>query len=48
MGYGHTLYDEIPEGWRKAFGKQLSRDLKKALIKDGYLKEFRFSYIKVK
>ena len=47
-GYSYTRYEEIPDGWRKAFGKQLSKDLKKALIKDGYLKEFRFSQIKEK
>lgn len=30
MGYSYTLYDEIPEGWRKAFGKELSEEIKKA------------------
>lgn len=48
MGYDHTLYDDIPEGWKKAFGKQLSKDLKKQLKKDNQLKTFRFSQIKEK
>lgn len=48
IGYGHILYEEIPYGWRKAFGKQFSRDLRKALIKDKYLKQFRFTQIKEK
>ena len=48
MGYDHTLYDHIPEGWRKAFGKQLSKELKKQLKKDNQLKTFRFSQIKEK
>ena len=29
-GYDFTEYDSIPYGWRKAFGKQLSKDIKKA------------------
>ena len=29
-GYEFTEYDFIPEGWRIAFGKQLSKDIKKA------------------
>lgn len=47
-GYSFTEYDFIPEGWRKAFGKQLSKDLKKVLKKTHYLKKFRFSQIKEK
>ena len=47
-GYTFTLYDEIPEGWRKAFGKQLSKDLKKALVNAKQLKTFRFTQIKEK
>ena len=48
MGYGYTWYDDIPEGWRKAFGKQLSKELKKKKKKDNQLKTFRFSQIKEK
>ena len=29
-GYAYTEYDSIPVGWRIAFGKQLSEDIKKA------------------
>ncbi len=47
-GYSFTKYDEIPEGWRKAFGKQLCKELKVALKKDGILKTFRFTQIKEK
>lgn len=47
-GYSHTWYDSIPKGWRKAFGKQLSKELKKQLIADGMLYTFRFSQIKEK
>ena len=47
-GYMYTWYDDIPKGWRKAFGKQLSKDLKTALKKNGELFSFRFSQIKEK
>lgn len=30
MGYSSTWYDSIPKGWKIAFGKQLSDDIKKA------------------
>ena len=42
-GYARTWYDAISKGWRKAFGKQLSKELKKQLIADGMLYTFRFS-----
>lgn len=48
LGYAYTEYDQIPDGWRKAFGKQLLKDLKEALIEDKALKTFRFTQIKEK
>lgn len=40
--YSHTWYDDIPHGWKKAFGKQLSKEIKKVgkkiLAKDKSLK----------
>ena len=33
----YTWIDEIPEGWRKAFGLDLLKELKEALIKDNCL-----------
>ena len=48
IGYRFTLYECIPYGWRKAFGKELSRNLKKALKLSGELKTFRFLQIKEK
>lgn len=29
-GYKYTMYDEIPDGWKKAFGRQMLKDIKKA------------------
>ena len=30
MGYAYTELDSVPHGWRKAFGKQMSKDIKAA------------------
>ena len=46
--YSWTLYDEIPIGWRIAFGEMLLEDLKESLVKYNCLEEFRFSQIKEK
>ena len=35
-----TRYDLFPEGWRKAFGKQFSKELKKVLKKENLLYTF--------
>ena len=39
MGYECTWYDEIPEGWRKTFGKQLSEEI--LSVGKSYLKEHK-------
>ena len=43
-----TWYNDIPKGWRKAFGKDFSKDLKKVLIKTDSLYSFHFQEIKEK
>ena len=43
-----SWYDSIPVGWRKAFGKKLSNDLKASLMAAGTLESFRFTDIKEK
>ena len=43
-----TWLDEIPDGWRKAFGLNLLYDLKEALALDGTSDEFAFLEIKEK
>lgn len=30
LGYAYTLYEHIPSGWRKAFGNDLLKDIKRA------------------
>lgn len=39
LGYSYTWYDDIPEGWQKAFGKQLSDEIKQ--VGEKYLKEHK-------
>ena len=46
--YDYTRYDEIPAGWRRAFGNELLKELKESLVKHNCLDEFRFSQIKEK
>lgn len=48
LDYSWTEYDVIPEGWQKSFGKQLSKDLRKVLIKEKCLHSFYFVDIKEK
>lgn len=46
--YSWTWYTSIPDGWQKAFGKQLSKDLKKVLKETKQLKTFKITDIKEK
>ena len=47
-GYYSTWYEDIPKGWRIAFGKQFLKDMKKCLKKNHELRSFRFHEIKEK
>lgn len=46
--YEYTIYDSIPKGWRKAFGKELLKELRESLVNNGCLDSFRFTQIKEK
>ena len=48
LGYRYTWHDDIDKGWKKAFGKDLLRDMKIALKKTGILKKYRITQIKEK
>ncbi len=53
IGYEVTEYDNIPKGWQKAFGKQLTADIAAALKADGirkkdWRKNLRWEQIKEK
>lgn len=45
LKYQFTFYDDIPKGWRKAFGKQFLEDIKKALgIDTMYIEQVKEKY----
>lgn len=46
--YEYTELDDLPDGWRKAFGAQLCEDLRNALIEDGDLDRWRIVQLKEK
>lgn len=46
--YDWTLLDDMPRGWRKAFGLQMCEDLREELIKYDFLEEYRVVQIKEK
>lgn len=46
--YTFTELNAMPIGWRKAFGKQLLEDVKKELVKNDLLENYRIMQIKEK
>lgn len=53
IGYSHgvTWLDEMPIGWKKAFGAQMCKEIKAALLREGgqkALKEYRIIQVKEK
>lgn len=46
--YEFTELDDMPEGWRIAFGDQLLEELKDELVKANYLNDYRITQIKEK
>ena len=46
--YEWTELDAMPDGWRKAFGKQMCEEIRNALIEENYLYKYRIVQIKEK
>lgn len=46
--YGFTMYDDIPIGWKRAFGKIMLEDYREVLIKNNYNNEFQWIQVKEK
>lgn len=44
----YTLLDDMPDGWRKAFGEQMCEEIREVLIKYDYLDKYRITQIKEK
>lgn len=47
-GYDHTALDEMPVGWRKAFGEEMQEELLEALEKTGNINTYYVGQIKEK
>lgn len=46
--YSYTELDDMPDGWRKAFGEQMCEEIKQELEEKGLLDQYRISQIKEK
>ena len=46
--YEFTYLDDMPQGWRVAFGEQMCEEIKEALVKADLLYEYRIEDIKEK
>ena len=46
--YEYTELDDMPDGWRKAFGEQMCEEIRDALIEEGCLDEYMVDQIKEK
>jgi len=46
--YYWTLLDDMPVGWRNAFGEQMCEELRTVLIKGNYLYDYRVVQVKSK
>lgn len=44
----YTWFDDIPEGWKRAFGLKLCEELNQLLIKANYQDDYRITQIKEK
>ena len=48
LGYEFTYLDDMPSGWRKAFGIDMCEDIRRVLVKANYLYDYRVTQIKEK
>ena len=46
--YSYTIWDDMPEGWKKCFGEELCEDLKEELERCDYLDKWRIVQLKEK
>lgn len=46
--YPYTYLDDMPHGWKRAFGIQMCEEIRKVLIKGNYLYDYRVAQIKEK
>ena len=46
--YAFTALDDMPKGWRSAFGKQMCEEIREELVKEGKLDKYRVDQVKEK
>lgn len=46
--YSFTMYDDVPEGWRRAFGRIMLEDYREVLLRHGFINEFQWIQVKEK
>ena len=46
--YDYTELDQMPDGWRIAFGDQMVEELNQELVKGGFVNDYRITQIKEK
>ena len=46
--YTSTYLDDMPDGWKKAFGEMICEEIKQELVRCNYLNEYRILQIKEK
>ena len=46
--YPYTYLDDMPHGWKRAFGKQMCEEIRNVLIKGKYLHDYRVAQVKSK
>ena len=46
--YEFTYLDDMPEGWKRAFGIDMCEDIRRVLIKGNYLNKYRVVQVKEK
>lgn len=48
IGCKFTYLDDMPEGWKRAFGVDMCEDIRRVLVKANYLYDYRVCQIKEK
>ena len=47
-GYSFTMYDDVPIGWKRAFGEIMLEEYREVLIRNHYLRDFQWEQVKEK
>lgn len=48
LDYQFTYLDDMPDGWRKAFGTEMCEEIRRVLVKANYLNKYRVLQVKEK